>query len=260
MATENRTKINQLLTSQPYGIVFQSAWLAEQGYSTDLQKWYKKSSWLTSISRGAFIRTGDNVSYEGAVFAFQKQSMQTIHPGGRTAFALSGKAHNIEMGTQRVTLFGKKGEKLPAWFKNHDWKAKIEYYPTTFLSPQTGLVAFDLGNFSIQISGAARAMFECLYLTPEKQDLMECFQFMLGLNNLMPGKVQMLLEECTSIKVKRLFLYLAEKANHSWLKSVSLEKVDLGKGKRSIVKNGVYVEKYQITVPKELEENDRPEI
>ena len=37
-----------------------------------------------------------------------------------------------------------------------------------------------------------------------------------GLNDLVPNQVQQLLEQCISVKVKRLFLYLAEKTNHSW--------------------------------------------
>jgi hypothetical protein len=49
---------------------------------------------------------------------------------------------------------------------------------------------------------------------------------------------------------------MAEKAGHRWFNSPNLEKVDLGKGKRSIVKEGVYVPKYQITVPKELAEKN----
>jgi hypothetical protein len=60
------------------------------------------------------------------------------------------------------------------------------------------------------------------------------------------------LESCASIKVKRLFLFLAEKANHSWVKHLNIEKIDLGSGKRSIVKNGVYNPKFKITVPAEL--------
>ena len=73
-----------------------------------------------------------------------------------------------------------------------------------------------------------------------------------GLNNLRPNQVQKLLEDCSSIKVKRLFLYLAEKANHNWVKHLNTERIDLGSGKRSIVKNGVYDSKYKITVPVEL--------
>lgn len=66
-----------------------------------------------------------------------------------------------------------------------------------------------------------------------------------------PQTVQELLEQCTSVKVKRLFLYLAEKAGHEWAKYLDLSKVDLGKGKRALVKGGEYVTKYQMTVPKE---------
>ena len=36
---------------------------------------------------------------------------------------------------------------------------------------------------------------------------------------------------------------------------MKLDNVDLGKGKRSLVKNGVLVNKYEITVPQELERN-----
>ncbi len=89
------------------------------------------------------------------------------------------------------------------------------------------------------------------------QELFECFELIQGLNNLRPNHVQELLEQCTSVKVKRLFMYMAEKANHDWVNYINLEKIDLGKGKRSLVKNGVYIPKYRITVPKELEEDGR---
>ena len=50
---------------------------------------------------------------------------------------------------------------------------------------------------------------------------------------------------------------MAEKAKHNWFDYLDIEKIDLGKGKRSIVKNGEFVEKYGITVPKELEANGK---
>ena len=103
------------------------------------------------------------------------------------------------------------------------------------------------------VSGAARAMMECLYLVPKHQSLMECHEIMAGLNNLRPTQVQQLLEQCKSVKVKRLFLYLAERSGHEWVNHLKLEKIDLGSGKRTIIKGGVYNAKYQITVDKELE-------
>lgn len=74
-----------------------------------------------------------------------------------------------------------------------------------------------------------------------------------GLNNLRPNYIQTLLEQCSSVKVKRLFLYMAEKANHNWFNYIKIEKIDLGSGKRALLNDGVYIPKYNITVPKELE-------
>ena len=99
-------------------------------------------------------------------------------------------------------------------------------------------------------------MMECIYLARTSPDLVECYDLMEGLNNVRPDHVQTLLEQCQSVKVKRLFLYLAEKAEHSWLRTVDLSQIDLGKGKRSLVKGGVFIDKYQITVPEDLENRD----
>lgn len=254
MSTETGSKINQLLLLQPPGVVLQASWLMQQGYSHDLQRRYKKSNWLQAIGTGAMIRTGDQVSYEGAMYALQKQSGLAVHPGGRTALSLLGKAHYLELAAKRAVVFGGKDEKLPTWFNNYDWGVSVEFHSTSFLPPDVGLTEIELKNFSIKVSNAARALMECLYLAPEKQELKECFELMEGLNNLPPNHVQTLLEQCKSVKVKRLFLYIAEKAGHNWFQYLDVKKVDLGKGKRSIVKNGVYIDKYQITVPKELEQ------
>ncbi|GGA91851.1 type IV toxin-antitoxin system AbiEi family antitoxin [Puia dinghuensis] len=255
MNTEKGTKINNLLQEQPPGVVLQSFWLVQQGYSIELQKHYRKSNWLESIGTGAMIRAGEKVGYEGAIYALQKQSKYSVHPGGRTALSLLGKAQYLEFAVKRISIFGAKGEKLPTWFKKYDWGVTLDHYQTSFLPPDIGLTEFELKNFSIRVSGAIRALMECLYLSPEKQELVECFELMEGLNNLQPVQVQTMLERCQSVKVNRLFLYMAEKAGHSWFHYLDVKKVDLGRGKRSIVKNGVYVNKYQITVPRELEQH-----
>lgn len=252
MSTDKKIKINQLLSTHPTGIVYLSSWLVKQGYSLDLQKRYRNSDWLTSIGTGAMIRSGDNVSYEGAIYALQRQAVVFVHPAGKTALSLLGKSHYLELSPKKVIVFGGKSEKLPTWCKTHDWGVKLDYYSSSFLPADIGLVEIELKTFSIKVSSAARAILECLFLAPKNQELLECYQLMEGLNNLRPDLVQSLLESCTSIKVKRLFLYLAEKANHSWVKHIEIEKIDLGSGKRSIVKNGVYNAKYKITLPAEL--------
>ncbi|MBK7966331.1 MAG: type IV toxin-antitoxin system AbiEi family antitoxin [Bacteroidetes bacterium] len=253
MNTENQSKINQLLSSQPTGTIMLAFWLKEQGYSLELQKRYKKSRWLEAVGTGALKRANDKVNYEGAIYALQKQSAMTIHPGGRTALSLLGLGHFIDFSSSKVVLFGSKNENLPTWFNKYDWGTKVNYYKTAFLPADKFLQEREFKNFSIKISNAPRAIMECLYLVPVKQDLTECYHFMESMNNVRPEVVQELLEICQSVKVKRLFLYLAEKVSHNWFKKLEIEKIDLGKGKRSIILNGCYNSKYKITVPKELE-------
>ena len=257
MSTENRTKINQLLAKTPQDVVLQSSWLLNEGYSLDLQKYYRKSGWLKALENGAMFRGNNQPGYEGGIFALQQQSGLSVHPGGRTALALQGKAHYIELNTAQAWLFGGEKEKLPTWFKKHKWVNTIYYKASSFLPKELGLIEFSFTGFSIKVASPARAIMECLYLAPEKFDLVECYELMENLNDLRPTLVQELLEACTSIKVKRLFLFMAEKLDHSWYKHLNLSKVDLGKGKRSLVKEGVYVAKYQITVPKTLSNNEQ---
>ena len=253
MNTKIGSKLNTLLSAQPSGVVLSSAWLVEQGYSLDLQKQYKKSQWFDSIGTGALIRHGDQVDYLGGIYALQSQLGLSVHPAGKTALSLQGKAHYLELSAKKVQLFGGKDDRLPLWFKKRDWNLSVECKLTSFLPPELGLVEIEYKSFKIKVSSPARALVECLYLAPKYQPLLEVFELMEGMNNLRPASVQNLLEGCSSVKVKRLFLYKADKAGHEWLNFINLDKVDLGAGKRCIVSEGAYVSKYQITVPKELE-------
>jgi hypothetical protein len=70
-----------------------------------------------------------------------------------------------------------------------------------------------------------------------------------GLTTLRSRLVQSLLERCVSVKVKRLFMLLAENSKHAWVQKVDLSKVDFGKGKRTLAKGGRFDSKYNITVP-----------
>ena len=253
MNTQKLSKINQLLSRQPAGTALAVAWLTQEGYSPELLKQYRKSGWFDSIGTGALARHGDEVDYLGGVYALQAQLGLSVHPAAKTALALQGKSHYLSLSAKSVQLFAAAGDTPPLWFKKRDWGVKVSTQLTSFLPAALGLVDINHKNFSVKVSSPARAIMECLYLAPNTQPLLEVYELMDGLNNLRPTSVQQLLEACTSIKVKRLFLYLAEKAGHQWLSYLDLERIDLGSGKRAIVKGGSYVPKYQITVPKELE-------
>jgi len=112
-----------------------------------------------------------------------------------------------------------------------------------------GFTEYQEKDFSVRISAPERAMLEMLHLVPQKVGFDEALLVMGNLVTLRPEVVQGLLEACRSVKVKRLFLFMAENQEHAWLSKVDLSKVDLGKGKRMIVSNGRYDPKYRITVP-----------
>jgi hypothetical protein len=254
VSIKKKSKINLLLNTQPQGVVYCSSWLKNYGYSLSLQKRYKNSHWFESIGAGAMIRHSDQVDYLGGIYALQLQLGKTIHPAGKTALSIQGKSHYLELSTKRVQLFGNHNENLPHWFKKRDWGVSVNYKATRFLPAELGLVGIEHKNFNVKVSSPARAVMEYLYLASGSQPLMETFELMESLNNMRPALTQKLLETCTSVKVKRLFLFMADKARHDWLNYLDLGKIDLGSGKRSIVKDGVYVPRYQITIPRELSE------
>lgn len=45
---------------------------------------------------------------------------------------------------------------------------------------------------------------------------------------------------------------MAEKSGHQWFSALDLSRIPIGKGKRSLVENGVFVPQYLISVPQEL--------
>jgi hypothetical protein len=107
---------------------------------------------------------------------------------------------------------------------------------------------FNEKEFFVTISSPERSALEMLHLVPKNVGFSEAHYIMENLTSLRPDIVQGLLEKCRSIKVKRLFLYMADKCDHTWLPELDVSKVDLGKGKRMIIPNGQYDAKYQITV------------
>jgi tRNA-binding EMAP/Myf-like protein len=109
-------------------------------------------------------------------------------------------------------------------------------------------------EFSIRISSPERAAMEMVYLVPEKISFEESLLIMESLVTLRPEIVQKLLEMCRFVKVKRLFMYTAEKHRHPWVEKLDLSRIDFGRGKRRIVFGGKLDPKYQITVPKDRRE------
>lgn len=252
MSMNNEEKLKGLLAAHLPGTVYVAAWLEGRGISRALQQRYRTSGWLESAGTGAFQRPGEKVTWQGGLYALQEQSGLAVHAGALTALALQGRAHYLRLGAEKVFLFSPPKTNLPAWFRNRDWGQVIHHTKTSVLPPGLALADYQAGAFSVKISAPERAILECLHLAPDKVDLVECYQIMEGLTTLRPKLLQPLLEQCGSVKVKRLFLYMAEKTGHDWFERLDTTKFDLGAGDRAITKGGIYVSRYGLTVPEEL--------
>ncbi len=252
MTTDNDTKLRKLFKVLRQGNVVTIPLLESLGISNNLRKYYLESGWLESLGRAAYKKPGDTIGWQGALNALQKQVGIKVHVGGLSALELHGYSHYFRLTKGNLHLFSPHRSTLPKWFTNFDWGVELFHKPTSFLPDEIGIKDMDTKGISVSISSPERAIIECLYLAPQNTDLVECYQIFEGLVNLKPRLVTELLTNCTSIKVKRLFLYMAEKANHQWFQFIKTDKVDLGNGKRMITEKGVYNAQYLISIPKEL--------
>jgi predicted nucleotidyltransferase len=252
MTSEKSSKINKLLKKWPSGTVAVSRWLEQQGAYQQLVHAYEKTSWLRRIGQGAYAKSADKVEWPGGLYALQEQLRLPVHAGGKTALQMWGYIHFLPLGTGvTVSLFGLPDTRLPAWFAQYRWDSKIRYTTTSLFAgdPAVGLTQQEMGTFAVRISMPERAMLEVLYFVPKEESYEEAKLLMEGLTTLRPRLVQTLLEHCASVKVKRLFMVLAESCQHAWVTKLDLSKVNFGKGKRMIVKGGQFDPKYNICVP-----------
>lgn len=251
MNIQNRNKLKTLLNKWPQGSIVTSPWLKDLGISRQLVQSYIKSGWIKPLGSGAYQRADLGVEWYRALAGLQTQMKLPVHIGGPTAVALRGASHYLRSSNKEsVFLFSSPGVNLPKWFYRYSWKQPVEHIRTSFLPEKLATSTYNYENTKVILSSLERAIMECLYISPKRFDILECYQILEGLRLLRPSVLKKVLTNCHSIKVKRLFLYMAEKAQLPVLKK--LNSVPLGKGDRSIVKNGVYNSKYKISIPREL--------
>jgi hypothetical protein len=259
MTRLNRSKLNSFMSHIPSGVALTSRWLREEGISSKLAWWYVRSGWLERIGDKLYKRSGDLVKWVGAIAALQHQLHLPIHVGAKTALELLGKSHFVSMqGIKQVILFAHPGTKIPHWLENNNnWEVYFSTHRGALFTGDEltlGIVERLIDGINIFISSPERAAMEVLYMVPNHQPFDEVVSLMENLSQMRPDVVQMLLERCNSIKVKRMFLHLAERLQYEWLSEIDIKKINLGRGKLVVGKGGDYDSKYQLSVPKIIEE------
>ena len=254
-----QTKINQLLKLWPKSTVAVQPWLNTQEIFRQLAAKYVQGKWLRKIGKGAYIKEGDIVDWTGGLYSLQSQLGFKVHVAGLTALELLGYGHFVPMGEGNPKWLSKhKTDKrpIPVWFCDYFKKDNVICIEQGLFDGawDKALVEHTLSDYKIMVANPERAILEYLHFDSQGTSVAHGLFLMENLITLRPKVIQELLESCRSVKVKRLFLILAEHVNHPWVKRLNVDKIDLGKGKRVVGEGGYYSAKYQLSLPVNLKE------
>ena len=279
MSEESQGKLNYLQRELPEGLLVDAAWLKARGYSPQLCRKYVTNGWLERLAHGVYRKPGGPLRWEQVVISLQTLLQKPLLVGGLTALALQGHAHYVRRELSDVHLYGH--EEAPTWlrklplqvtFIHHNSAALFRNEPITFGLTSLGwnlkdnspvsndpihgssfrTLPWGQWDWPLTLSTPERAILELLDNVPTRESFDHVDKIMEGLATLSPRRMQKLLVDCKSIKVKRLFFFFADRQNHAWRKHLNKESVDLGTGKRMLVPGGRLDPTYLITVPEEL--------
>lgn len=253
MGLQKDKKLNKLFSLLPEGVAVPAHWLTEQGYSRQLVRKYVQSNWLVSPGRGVYARPQTSVSWRGLMLGMQHFADLPFHVGGVSALNLQGYAHYLPLGSSVIHLWGQC--KVPAWVQAVPLAETLQFHTMRLFDNAASEAGFDsmpggIRDLQLRVAAPERAIMEVLYgVQDDTHSFTHAFELFEGLTGLRPERVNTLLQHCRSIKVKRLFLFMADQLNYPWIKRIEKDRLDLGSGNRVVVKGGKLDKQYLITVP-----------
>lgn len=239
--------------------------------------YYVQNGWLDRPVRSVYRRPRGALGWQQAVISLQTLLGAALVVGGRTALELQGFAHYISREVRAVYLYGPR--KPPPWLAKLGLPQRFIYRnsgrlfqnepPTRSFAWNTRSgesrdferlqgggptsMAWGQWDWPLALSHPERAYLELLDELPKQESFDHADKLMEGAVNFSPRRLQDLLVNCRSVKVKRLFFFFADRHQHRWLKRLDSEAVDFGSGNRTLVKNGRFDSKYLLMVPKDLD-------
>lgn len=259
MAMHFDNKLNRLQQELPEGLLADAKWLEANGYSSALRSQYVRAGWLDSPARRVYRRSRTPLTWQQAVMSLQTLLDLPLSVGGRTALEQQGYAHYLSAEMREVHLYGPK--RPPTWLDSLPLDVKFYWHNSLRLFPSDAAAPTDPSpvmvsaagmHLPIRYSNKERAVLELLDELPDHESFHQVDALFEGLSDLSPRRLQSLLETCASVKVKRLFLFFAERHRHAWSSRLDVSRIDQGSGKRVLVKGGKLDSTYQITVPADL--------
>lgn len=243
-------KISQLMAKWLPGAVMTTRWLLSQGYSAQLLQTYTQNGWIKLLGKGAYSRLEETVEWPGALNALQTQLHLPVHLGGISALEHYGLAQNVPFTVDTFYVFNttERKHKLPRWFlANFPGSVYLQYH---LFDTDVAVDTVSINQLPVLVSAPERAILEVLALVPHAFDYEDAVNLVENCRLARADIFQTLLENCLSIKVKRLFLYLADKCQLPTFKDLNIETLELGTGSRTIGEGGEYIPAYQLIVPR----------
>ncbi len=258
---EAREQLRDLL---PLSMVATKQWLIDQGLNLHFLDNAIRSRTLTPLAAGVYALYESSVRWPGVVASLQRMSDKPIHVGGLTALDISGLTHFLSTSAEvRVQLYSE--SPLPGWISRIPVAARFKRHSTLRLWPESVMTNprflreynWQDGLPPVAYSCPEKALLEVLTEVPTTVSFEHAAALMQGLSSLSPRKIDSLLRACRNIKIKRLFLWLAERQGHAWFKHLEPSEYDLGSGKRVIAESGKLNARWAITVPKGMHEDTK---
>lgn len=239
------TNLKQLISTTPLKMIFLSSWFEQNKISSKSVYDHKQYGWLDSIGRGAFIKRGIRPEITAAISAIQYQTPYTLHIGGLYALDTYHNLRHFLRNNLKPELFTSERKPLPLWFRN-TFNDTYILTCTSFLPNTLGIEEYEDNGLKLKISSPERALFEMLYT--QNISTTEAYQIFELMTVLRPNLLNSLLQQCTSIKVKRIFMYLASQTGYPWFQKLDTNKINLGSGVRVIDKTGRFNKEYNIVI------------
>ena len=256
-----RTELGNLI---PEGLIVSRKSLVRKGIRHSSIDNALRSGLIVSLWPGVYARAGVELKAEDVVASLQRMGSDLV-VGGVSALELRGRNYYIPLRSSRtVQLHG--CDRLLPWVDKLGLSETFRRCSTVRLLGRVGSMPADdpsgqrfpfaalwpWGRWTVRISTAERALFEVLHGVPTRESFEDAELLMQGLPDLSPTRLDRLLRRTRSVKVKRLFFWLAERQGFSWATRIDPGKFELGSGKRVLEKSGKLVEKYGITVPETM--------
>jgi len=219
--------------------------------------YYVRSGFLNSFAHGVYHRTSDyHLTWQEVVSSLADLNYE-IHVGGISVVREAGLEHFVNVSDYAKSISLYSAEAIPKWLDDTPLNTSFISTKQSWLNKLPDSVykdqIFGQWNRKIKYATLELALLEQLVDVNLESDIVTIDRQLEGMVNLSPTRLNDLLMLCPSVKAKRLLGWLLKRHEHTWIKHIKWNAIDLGKGKRSIIKGGRYNNEWQITVPKAME-------